>query len=1001
MENQERPPRSQNSFRGRPQMRPSYGNGSPYTGAPYVPIMYPNSSYNPPTEESDELKKLKEEAKKRLEESQVKKANYAIAFSDGPPVGGKGITFSDGPPKAKDVKKEATTTVKPTPPVVKPQEKAPVKIESKPTLTSTPSKAILIESGPGNAPPTTKSDVAKPIETKKTPVPSSSPVPSKPFVKKQQQPSTDKPTEKPTDKQPVKRQPPPRDIKPVKPVVQKPAGPPNWANIASRTAPIRPPPKREAPPTRSPNRSPKSPEVIKPTSSSTSNIKKSSPTPPKSESSKSSPQLKPPQAAPQAVQQEPKKEPIQPVKPVAPTPALKPQPPVKQQPPVVNKSVEPTPKPATPAPLDTKSTTSIPSKSPRPHSPNKPHSPLKPNASWRSDQDPVPPPDKQWRSTTNPPNPHDDSDFEEDPDNLLSDQIIDFLTEWNDFYQANKKKQPRPYTDIQLIYSIQYLSRMRDNEATPPYVNPELHMQLFTNLSMRKKQKIFKNKRRSNHKKRFTETELLAQEMGLTGNLDQAQVKWDPRKQELDPLIAFTNKLTGFLNKLTKENFDQITSDILNSVISNVSDTKIQAFVSIIFDKAILEPHFVKIYADCCKLLYDHLSQSPDSKPFAVLLFSSLAQTCQQNFEQRPKWSELQLVIEQSGATTGQDISEEEMRVIYMKKRSLGNIQFVGALFTSGIISGSIIFTVLTLCLQHEVADDIELAITLLSSTGYFMKTYLDTTPATTQYKERYAQCYYRIKQISQNKEISSRVRFMCLDILDKKRLGFKGSEGPKKLKELEIENEQRRSSERQDSRPQSRGFDRRDNRDNRRDDRGSFRRDDRDSRGGSFRNNTSGGSSPFSKSRSSSFRDDNRDKSGYQKTVYNSRDRPRENRDNRSKPTPFNTQQKNKFEQLRKQGPSTPVTPVAATGDTLADTKHKFKSNFKEFVKSGVSVDLVQFLETVNTLHKVEISKEWMWMMIEGLPEQVVSGLTPFKGFVMDKDKKVPELIVQGLEEW
>eukprot|EP00835_Amoeboradix_gromovi_P003035 NODE_188_length_15619_cov_0.374871.p1 type:complete len:1000 gc:universal NODE_188_length_15619_cov_0.374871:10634-7635(-) len=999
MENESTPQRferSSTSFRGRPN-RPNYSNVTPYQ-MPFRPMVYPNSNYNQPQDDSEELNKLKIIAKQKLEDAAKK--SKVIQISDGPPST-SAIKFSDSPtPKAKEPAKLATQN----------ESSKTVKIESKPVaISSAPSKAILIESGPVSRKPddVKKQTVVKPLSKQDgQDQPQQSSTMQRPrhqeHVPRPQYPATGyksenqqfrqnrqdqqfrpkheqyrpRPDQKQVRPQPDKKQHPAekRDLQPVKSTPQTPVAP-NWANIASRNVPLTRP-VQKSPPLVAPQPVVKAVDVpSKPPASKVPVV------PVKSES----PKVKSEKVEAMKTDESESKDDIRKSAPVVSKPS---------------ESKKTFDKPGEIAEEKTKTPSEKIIKSPEAKSSNlsePPRSPIReskpswressnpiPEKEWRNDDLPVPVVPKVWRQE------EEDANHEEDPDNELTEEIVNFLTEWNDHYQTTHEKQPRPFA-CKLVYSIHYLSRMRDNESPPPVVDQNLHLQLFTNLSMRKKQKIFKNKRRGGQqKKRFTETELLAQQLGLTGNLSKSKNRWDPKKQAVDLEAKLNLQLTGFLNKLTKENYESISTQISDLIVKEPSHAKITALAKNLFAKAVLEPHFVLIYAELCKLIYDQLdTNAKGNVKFSQFLFEVLAQTCQSNFENRPKWTELQSVIEKSGQTTGQDISEDEMAIIYMKKKALGNIQFVGALFQFSIISGNIIFTVLTYCLLDMVEDDIELAIVLLHSTGYIMQSYLKT--ADPKYQQRYVQIFNKIKELSRDKRISSRVRFMCLDVLDKKKRGFADASGPKKLADVN------KPENRPDSRPgsargpqQQRGSYRRDDR---RDQRGSFRGRDKDSNRGSFRrrddSNRSFDRNDSSRSFESNVRSYERNdrQSNKPTSIYSSKSKP--------------TQQVNKFDTLRKSStPNTPV-PKSPTSSAAKDDKKddvgvyviKFKANFKEFVRSDSNVDLIQFLEEVPPAYGPNIAKEWLWAVTEVLPERVCSLMVPFK--------HVKGELKLGIKEW
>ena len=86
-------------------------------------------------------------------------------------------------------------------------------------------------------------------------------------------------------------------------------------------------------------------------------------------------------------------------------------------------------------------------------------------------------------------------------------------------------------------------------------------------------------------------------------------------KQKLEETIKddpIKRNLRGFLNMLTKDNYEQIKQDILGVIKDNV-DYQIK-FLDVLFQKAVLERAYVALYAKLCKELDKELPQKNTPK---------------------------------------------------------------------------------------------------------------------------------------------------------------------------------------------------------------------------------------------------------------------------------------------------------------------------------------------------------------------------------------------------
>ena len=95
-----------------------------------------------------------------------------------------------------------------------------------------------------------------------------------------------------------------------------------------------------------------------------------------------------------------------------------------------------------------------------------------------------------------------------------------------------------------------------------------------------------------------------------------------------DPIKILERNVQAILNKLTPQNFDKLVAEFKVLKIDTVP--KLEAFVELIFEKAVDEHEFSQTYARMCKVLTDKMvtnSQKPMN--FKRLMITR----CQKEFE--------------------------------------------------------------------------------------------------------------------------------------------------------------------------------------------------------------------------------------------------------------------------------------------------------------------------------------------------------------------------------
>ncbi|KAA8499161.1 Eukaryotic translation initiation factor 4 gamma 1 [Porphyridium purpureum] len=277
----------------------------------------------------------------------------------------------------------------------------------------------------------------------------------------------------------------------------------------------------------------------------------------------------------------------------------------------------------------------------------------------------------------------------------------------------------------------------------------------------------------------------------------------------LDEISAKIREARLILNKLTVEKFDTLYEQIKAIDVHNKEVLK--GIVSEVFEKALMQPTFSKMYAELCKRLSDEVKDEFEGETQVVTLKdgstevqvkpvnfrSILLKSCQSEF-QRSALSDsventrLQMIQAKAAAAAAQakegatdqetapTISENDVLLAMMreKRRMLGNVRFIGELFVKDLIKEQIIRDHCIGPLMQKIEkkasngaseadeEDIEALCKLLSTVGKKMDDKARTKKAKYSLEET-NEIYTKLTHVAQDKSLPSRARFMIQDMLE------------------------------------------------------------------------------------------------------------------------------------------------------------------------------------------------------------------------------------------
>ncbi|XP_034743085.1 eukaryotic translation initiation factor 4 gamma 1a isoform X4 [Etheostoma cragini] len=248
-------------------------------------------------------------------------------------------------------------------------------------------------------------------------------------------------------------------------------------------------------------------------------------------------------------------------------------------------------------------------------------------------------------------------------------------------------------------------------------------------------------------------------------------------------------RLRSILNKLTPQKFQELMKQVTELTID--TEERLKGTIDLIFEKAISEPNFSVAYANMCRCLLGLKVPIPDKPGLFVNFRKLLLNRCQKEFEKDQDDDEIfekkQKEIE--AAKEGEECERLKVELQDFKdkarRRSMGNIKFIGELFKLKMLTEAIMHDCVVKLLKNHDEESLECLCRLFSTIGKD----LDFEKA----KPRMDQYFNQMDKIIKERKTSSRIRFMLQDVLDLRKSGWvprRGDQGPKTIDQIHKEAE-------------------------------------------------------------------------------------------------------------------------------------------------------------------------------------------------------------------
>ncbi|KAI1816073.1 hypothetical protein GGS20DRAFT_583871 [Poronia punctata] len=270
----------------------------------------------------------------------------------------------------------------------------------------------------------------------------------------------------------------------------------------------------------------------------------------------------------------------------------------------------------------------------------------------------------------------------------------------------------------------------------------------------------------------------------------------------MDPAMV-QRKVKAALNKMTPDNFDRISDQILEIAGQSKEENDgrtLRQVIQLTFEKACDEAHWASMYAKFCKKMLDTMSPEIRDENIkdrngnlvsgGALFRKYLLNRCQEEFERG--WS---VQLPEQGADGDRKteaaalLTEEYYKAAAAKRKGLGLVQFIGELYKLAMLTERIMHECVRKLVDYTGIPDeaeVESLCKLLRTIGWNLDNAEKGKPMMDVY-------FARIQTMIDLQGMPSRLKFMLMDIMDLRRNNWQSKEankGPKTLEEVRAEAE-------------------------------------------------------------------------------------------------------------------------------------------------------------------------------------------------------------------
>lgn len=263
--------------------------------------------------------------------------------------------------------------------------------------------------------------------------------------------------------------------------------------------------------------------------------------------------------------------------------------------------------------------------------------------------------------------------------------------------------------------------------------------------------------------------------------LNEASNAWKPQMlvgnqdlpEEERKTAELLKQFRSILNKITPDNFATLIQQL--KVLSIDTVDILDSCISLVFEKAILEPNFGASYAQLCKEVSDVFVVPLDennTKQNAVFKKRLITQ-CQREFEKhrdnelvKNNAERLKEIDDEEDSTKREELKANyESESLKIRRRAVGTVHFIGELYKIEMLTSRIMQSCVTHLLDPSMVSEetLECLCKLLTTIGKRLEK-LD------QKNVDLSECFVQLNRLVDKKNpsgISSRIRFMIQDLIE------------------------------------------------------------------------------------------------------------------------------------------------------------------------------------------------------------------------------------------
>jgi len=365
---------------------------------------------------------------------------------------------------------------------------------------------------------------------------------------------------------------------------------------------------------------------------------------------------------------------------------------------------------------------------------------------------------------------------------------------------SQRDKEEENYKNEDNIYSYEYLIQFEKLEISNQ--SDLLTESLLTHINEIEEELKENDKKNKKHIKSKSNNSICNTSISSSSSIINASLETWGRKdytkeikvaeenkikfKESDEKDVIKKKSRELLNKLTKDNYEFLKDEILEIIKDKIENQ--EKFLDVFFIKAIKEKAYVELYAKLCKYLNKVLPQKTN-KPKKE---KSKSKSTSSMFKDKLilKCKEIIKVINYDEYIKEDDPQE---KIIKLKKIILGNANFISELVTIKMLSVRVITDCIDYLFERYGKDsDKILKLIHLESIILFtdkLGTLIHSGKIITKQetiklnKQKIEEIIQKLEKIKEDKEIPGYIRYLIINLIEKKKNNYKESQLEKYIK--------------------------------------------------------------------------------------------------------------------------------------------------------------------------------------------------------------------------